>query len=405
MRKVFIGNFRPSDKELGELWQKCIFVVDANVVLNLYRYSTETRNELFKALDEIQERIFITNQAAKEFFKNKLGVTAGQAKEYTKTISSINELLTTLSNKNQHPFLPNKELPKFKKYAEELIESLNNERDLLLEKITKDEILEHIEVLFSEKTGYALEESDLAEILKEGELRYENKIPPGYKDSDKQNENNPSQQYGDLIVWKQIIEHSKTSKKPIIFITDDKKEDWWLQQSGQTIGPRPELIEEFTKETDNQKFWMYTVDKFLQESAKLSKTEVNEEVLEEIKNISFLIAAATKELYSNDILPISTSQETTSVGKYRQTGLLIITINKHIKYATGTGKLTPIFENAPNLEVELVESPYDDSSFVGISSGCGTVTDFNIHMRARKDLLKIGDYVFSYSAFIDERAE
>lgn len=55
--------------------------------------------------------------------------------------------------------------------------------------------------------------------------------------------------YGDLIVWKQVIQKSKKDKINIILVTDDLKEDWWLKINGKTIGPRFELIKEFHIET------------------------------------------------------------------------------------------------------------------------------------------------------------
>ncbi|MFN5239722.1 MAG: PIN-like domain-containing protein, partial [Aphanizomenon sp.] len=90
MRSVFVGYFRPKDDELSQMWSEGIFVVDANVLLNLYRYSSGTRKELEKALEVVKDRIFIPHQAAKEFLGKRLDVTAGQANEYAKAIKSIN---------------------------------------------------------------------------------------------------------------------------------------------------------------------------------------------------------------------------------------------------------------------------------------------------------------------------
>jgi hypothetical protein len=36
MRSVFVGHFRPTQDEFAQLWDECIFVIDANVLLNLY---------------------------------------------------------------------------------------------------------------------------------------------------------------------------------------------------------------------------------------------------------------------------------------------------------------------------------------------------------------------------------
>ncbi|BAZ83462.1 PIN domain-containing protein [Sphaerospermopsis kisseleviana CS-549] len=409
MRSVFVGYFRPKDDELSKMWNEGIFVVDANVLLNLYRYSSGTRKELEKALEAVKDRIFIPHQAAKEFLRNRLDVTAGQAKEYTTAIKSINELLTKLSSKDRHPFLPDAELPEFESYSQKLISTLESQQKLLFDKFSEDEILDFVENLFSGKTGNPYEESVLTKLAVEGEERYKNKVPPGYMDSNKDGLGDQYRKYGDFLVWKQIIEYSKSQKKPVIFITDDKKEDWWLEQSGRTIGPRPELIEEFYKDT-SQKFWMYSVGRFVQESAKVTNEEISEEVISELIKVSQDsvrgdVEAISQDSLSDDVevrVSISVSQETIKTTSNKRSGLLIVNLNKNIHYATGTGKFTPIFRSIPSLTVELINCPYEDKSIVKFSYGCGTVKNFNVHLKATHGELEAGDYVFKYEAVEEE---
>ncbi|NOU21066.1 MAG: DUF4935 domain-containing protein [Methyloglobulus sp.] len=394
MKSVFIGHFRPTQDEFTQLWNESIFAIDANVLLNLYRYSSGTRNELEKALNQIKDKVFITHQAAKEFLKNRLNVTAGQAEEYKKAIISINNLLTTLSSNDRHPFLPDSELPKLKEYSDKLIAILEDQQKSLLAKLTDDEILDFVEKLFDGKTGNPFSHEKLVEIAKEGEERYRLETPPGYKDNKKDNTTDPYRKYGDLIVWHQILEHSASHKKSVIFITDDKKDDWWLEQSGKTIAPRPELIEEFFEKTE-QKFWMYTVDRFIQESAKISKSTVRDEVIEEIIKVSLdsneinLFEAPSIEVYQEPF--------DSPVDEW-QGGFLIVHLNRPMRYATGTGKFNPKFSSIPEFNVKLVDSPYENKNMVTLSFGCGTTRDFNVHLKARDTLLEAGNYVFEYTA-------
>ena len=46
MRKTFRGFYQPGKKEFQELWNSCLFVLDANVLLNMYRYSEATSDAL-----------------------------------------------------------------------------------------------------------------------------------------------------------------------------------------------------------------------------------------------------------------------------------------------------------------------------------------------------------------------
>ena len=38
MQNFFPGYYRPSEDDLTAIWRKCIFVLDTNVLLGLYRY-------------------------------------------------------------------------------------------------------------------------------------------------------------------------------------------------------------------------------------------------------------------------------------------------------------------------------------------------------------------------------
>ena len=50
-----------------KVWQNGIIVFDTNVLLNLYRYNEETRNELLKLMKSYQNRLWMPYQVALEF--------------------------------------------------------------------------------------------------------------------------------------------------------------------------------------------------------------------------------------------------------------------------------------------------------------------------------------------------
>ena len=90
--------------------------------------------------------------------------------------------------------------------------------------------------------------------------------------------------YGDLLVWKQVLDKSKELKKGIILITDDRKEDWWVRFKGKTLNPRPELKKEFQTET-KQAFHMYQSDRFLEFATKYLNEEINANAIQEIREL------------------------------------------------------------------------------------------------------------------------
>jgi hypothetical protein len=88
-----------------------------------------------------------------------------------------------------------------------------------------------------------------------------------------------------LIIWKELITLTKKEKKEIIFITDDRKEDWWTIENGKTIRPREELIKEFYDLT-GIRILIYNADNFLH-FAKERKlvTSIKEKSITEVKEV------------------------------------------------------------------------------------------------------------------------
>jgi hypothetical protein len=98
------------------------------------------------------------------------------------------------------------------------------------------------------------------------------------------------QVFGDLIIWKQILEYAKSSLKPVILITDDVKSDWcYIEKSGsdtKITRPREELIKEM-HDFAKVDFWMYTQSQFIHNVEKYYKIKPNEDVIEDVEmNVS-----------------------------------------------------------------------------------------------------------------------
>jgi predicted nucleic acid-binding protein len=209
MRSIFPGHFRPKAQDFNNHWESSVFIVDANVLLNLYRYSEATRKELQDAISSLKGRVFIPHQAASEFLRNRLSVTSDQSKEYTIAIKNIDDLVKKISNKDRHPFISDDKLTELNELSTSIVDNLESQQKALLDKLSNDEILEFIEVTFEGKTGLPYSAEKLPELIDLGEKRYESKIPPGYKDANKDSAEDPTRKYGDLFVWLQTIDYAK----------------------------------------------------------------------------------------------------------------------------------------------------------------------------------------------------
>ena len=92
MKQKFSEYYKLDSSELKKHWEKDTFSFDANVLLNLYRYTPKTRDAFFNLLEKIRDRIWIPYQAAMEYQKNRLFVINAQKEAY-------NEIRKTLEKK------------------------------------------------------------------------------------------------------------------------------------------------------------------------------------------------------------------------------------------------------------------------------------------------------------------
>jgi hypothetical protein len=56
MRTTFSHYYVPSDKDFAKLWDEAIFAFDANVLLNLYRYTDQTCAVLMSLMETPRRR-------------------------------------------------------------------------------------------------------------------------------------------------------------------------------------------------------------------------------------------------------------------------------------------------------------------------------------------------------------
>ena len=261
MKVLFPGYFTPTDAEFEKLWRECVFAFDANVLLGLYRSTSETQEIFFAVLEKIRDRIFLPHQAASEYLRNRLDTISKRAKQYG-TIRIEAEKLTKAVNSivQQHSILNGEGIAKIAAdSAEKLIVAVDAAEAGELDLLRDDSVLARLAEMFDGKTGRPFDGAKLKEIYGEGAERYAQGVPPGYKD-DKKPE--PAK-YGDLLIWFQLIEHAKQEKKPVLFVSGDVKEDWLLQHEGEAMGTRPELRQEMMGAAGVD-FYTYTTPRFLE---------------------------------------------------------------------------------------------------------------------------------------------
>ena len=289
MREYFYGYYRPSEDDFKNLWSNSIFIFDTNILLNIYRYSEKSRSRFLEILTSLKEKIIIPYEVAYEYQSNRIDVIFEQEKPYDEIPQILDDKFHDIERcidqyRRRHSFSDFTDIEKiekiisraFKKVKKEIFISKQKYPNLISEDFYRDMLDDILGDRVNEK--YSIEEKN--KIISEAKIRFKDKIPPGYKDQNKTDD----KAFGDYIIWREIIDIGKSRDTNVIFVTDDEKEDWWLTKKGKTIGPRPELRQEFQDEC-GKIFYMYKSDQFLKYSEEFLSLEEEPEVIEEAKEV------------------------------------------------------------------------------------------------------------------------
>lgn len=279
MEELFPGHFRKSSEKIKAVWKECLFSVDANVLLNLYRYSPSTSKSFLGVLEKLKARLWLPWQAAHEFHRNRLGVIDKQTRTYEAASDSCKKLQSLLENPREHPFIDAGLLTRVTQTVSELISELDAKRNTRRKLLVQDPTLDLIASVFRGRVGAEPADELREKRLVAAKLRCEQKIPPGFRDVGKEGE----RPYGDTLMWLELMDHATQIKKPLVFVTDDAKSDWWLEMSGQVVGPQPALVHEFAKKT-GQEILLYRPDRFAEHASTHLSSAIDQEVIEEIRS-------------------------------------------------------------------------------------------------------------------------
>ncbi|HDR8256513.1 TPA: DUF4935 domain-containing protein, partial [Bacillus cereus] len=235
-------------KDFQKIWSKNpIIVIDTNIFLNLYKCSSDTTEDILRVMNSIPiDQFWIPAQILEEFDKNKEQVKSGQYNKYKDVPAKVESTMTKARNEISKSFaqytkfkfphvntLENKInkmisliCDEAKKYEEDIKEEIKQNKKML----SKDKIQLFIDTIKEHgNVGSPFNISTLLKLYTEGEQRYKYKIPPGYEDLQKdQKDETKRQKFGDLILWKQILKKASSTTNPVILVTQDVKEDWWV---------------------------------------------------------------------------------------------------------------------------------------------------------------------------------
>lgn len=302
MKDVFSSHFADDAERRENLWKNCFFVFDTNVLTSVYKRSDDARDALYKVIGSLGDRLWIPYQVVHELLDNRASIAHAQAKLYSTAIEDLTAVLEGFDSTTKHPFLPEALHREFVGVSRKVIDELESKRDFHDSRLTNDDVKTALAEMLKGKIGARYPDDKLKSIIAEGEKRYANKIPPGFEDINKHKGSTVfsevCKRYGDLIIWKQVIEKAKEKGKPVILVTGEQKDDWWDRHGGKTIGPLPRLIEEFAEEV-GQDFFLYSHHQFLDLANTYLEQNTSSEVIEEVREAA-LNEAFSFKFYNDD---------------------------------------------------------------------------------------------------------
>lgn len=290
MRNAFAEYYRPN---FEALWNSATISFDASALLDLYRFSVTSRDELLRLMSEFQDRIWIPHQAAQEFHENRITVIEEVHKASDIVSKHISGALETLEKESkQHPYISADLVSRISPRLTEVLRDLEKARTLHPDLLSEDTLGEKIADLLDGRVGQPYPQEKFAALCNEIDSRNDAKIPPGYMDLKTKGKERAR---GDGFVWFQLMDFAQANQKSILFITRDSKEDWWLLRHGRILQPRPELRREFKSKT-SQDFYAYTILNFIETAKEHGRGSVSAALIAEAQEIATRSDSSTTQL-------------------------------------------------------------------------------------------------------------
>lgn len=300
MKKLFPGHYAPS-VPFPEALKEALVVFDTNVLLNFYDLGPHTRSRSFNTLREIKDRCWLPYHVALEFHRNRIGRVERAVKNHRDAVRNVSKAIGDIAQTiERQDILKNDDdairlVQALKSAGQDLVDHAEKATSLLPQRSSEDPVNDYLAELFDERVGAPPTQERVDSINVIGHRRFEHGHPPGLTDATEKADQKfmdrdvtYSGKYGDLYIWMQMLDLAKHArdKKHLIFVTDERKRDWWAKDGGNLLGPAPELAQELALVAPGWKLWMYGSPRFFELLSETVSVKLSDEDLDEIREVS-----------------------------------------------------------------------------------------------------------------------
>lgn len=195
---------------LPETLDGCIIVLDSSGFLRLAGH--EKSADVVDYLNsQHTSGLIVPGQAIQEFWKNRYSVIPSVAKNLNKNFQEFKSLVGKLEG----------EFGDYKDRIEAILQEFDDEHGHIFDESTVSKLSSMLDVL-GEKAVIPFVDRSLFHRF--AEHRHTTKTPPGFRDA--------SDNHGDYFIWVdllrgvQLFKQSHPSVSRVLFVTEDKKDDW-----------------------------------------------------------------------------------------------------------------------------------------------------------------------------------
>jgi PIN like domain len=302
----FEGYRTPSSEDYHALLTTGMVVPDTNVLLNLYRYSSSTREDLFAVLASLGNRLWVPHQVLVEFWKNRESAVRDPRETGENTVEGLEDYskqaissLRTWANRVAWPTDLRDELEDgLKESFDSVIENIQRfiSEEALGEALdtSKDPVLKRLEPILRNRVGKQFDLEKQSAALQEAQRRIDVELPPGYKDRSKGDDASS----GDYLIWEQLLCEAERRQSDVLLVTGDVKDDWWRRERGQTRGPRLELVDEL-RDRAGTRLFMLRPDSLLLHAREVLKLQIRDESVEDVERVDKVLLATEAEEWTS----------------------------------------------------------------------------------------------------------
>lgn len=309
--KTTFPEFQPINIKPKDWFDDAIIVLDTNVLLDLYRISSDGLNDLKKILSngQLQAQLWMPYQVGLEFYVRADSMREAPLNDVNRLSKRISDDLEKLCGYISTSLKPQvaggqsavqaiidpESLSEVLQEAKaKAIETLN-EAAKQLKPTGKDGVRAFVEKVYQDKVGSAFTDEEVLDHAQKAPTRLEGHIPPGASDSTKNVQfaganygsagiYNPGNRFGDYFIWMQVIKHAHTEGRRVIFVSGDK--GWSKTPVDSKSSLNLALTAEFRRET-GQAIKHYDAKSFFQHASEhYAKSSLAKSTMDELGEIS-----------------------------------------------------------------------------------------------------------------------